>query len=523
MPAARSTREVPKALDAICLKAMATRKEDRYQTALELAEDVQRFVAGEPVSAYREGFAARAWRWAKRHRKALGRVGGGRPDRLGPGLFGYARSATPSDRRAAAARGRPPEGPGAGAARPEGVPAPGRRGELFRRHDQPGVRARTLLRPAQGRAPIATRSPCRRPWGPTLEGLPLPEEPEPVKNELYDLLLARWPRRRPAGAADPARRDRLRCWTEPRRLRRRRAASTGSGPVLTGNSAKPDGGGRRAAGRRPADADDGPGSFPARRTVPAGSEQRDGPQRNAAGRAGSPTRPMEGRRAVPAGAGHRPGPLLVAPPARPVPPEPGPVRRGRGGAGACVALRPEVSLGLQRPRLGPAPSKAATEAERDLNQAVGWGPTTPAPPQPRRRLLGGSRRRRCPGRLRGRPGPAARQAAHRGRLLPGPALPGTGRGAEGARRLRPGRRRKARLPSPSTSTGPHSRGPRGPRRKPWPTSTSTSRPVPRCRRDGWEIHGLRGLVLRDLFTERSGGEAPRPDRGRRWPPWPWPS
>ena len=65
---------VPKALDAICLKAMAHKQADRYQTATELAEDIQRFVAGEPVSAYREGFLARAWRWAKRHRRALGRA-----------------------------------------------------------------------------------------------------------------------------------------------------------------------------------------------------------------------------------------------------------------------------------------------------------------------------------------------------------------------------------------------------------------------------------------------------------------
>jgi tetratricopeptide (TPR) repeat protein len=64
---------IPKALDAICMKAMAQRREDRYQTALELGEDIQRFVAGEPVSAYPEGLAARAWRWARRHRKVLGR------------------------------------------------------------------------------------------------------------------------------------------------------------------------------------------------------------------------------------------------------------------------------------------------------------------------------------------------------------------------------------------------------------------------------------------------------------------
>src|SRR5262249_31423676 len=65
---------VPKELDAICQKAMALRKEDRYQTAQALTEDVQRYLAGEPVTAYHENFWERSWRWIKRHRVALGRV-----------------------------------------------------------------------------------------------------------------------------------------------------------------------------------------------------------------------------------------------------------------------------------------------------------------------------------------------------------------------------------------------------------------------------------------------------------------
>ena len=72
-PAPRKAKPlIPKALNAICVKAMAFRKEDRYATALELAEDVQRYAAGEPVSAYPEGVLRRTWRWVKRRRKALG-------------------------------------------------------------------------------------------------------------------------------------------------------------------------------------------------------------------------------------------------------------------------------------------------------------------------------------------------------------------------------------------------------------------------------------------------------------------
>jgi tetratricopeptide (TPR) repeat protein len=65
---------IPHALEAICLKAIAYRKQDRYETAVRIAEDVQRFLAGEPVSAYRESFPKRAWRWCKRHHRLLKRL-----------------------------------------------------------------------------------------------------------------------------------------------------------------------------------------------------------------------------------------------------------------------------------------------------------------------------------------------------------------------------------------------------------------------------------------------------------------
>ena len=52
--------EVPAALEAICRRAMALRPEHRYQTAQELAEDLTRYLAGEPVDAYAEPwFSAR--------------------------------------------------------------------------------------------------------------------------------------------------------------------------------------------------------------------------------------------------------------------------------------------------------------------------------------------------------------------------------------------------------------------------------------------------------------------------------
>ena len=57
-----------KALEAVCLKAMATKPADRYATCRALAEDIERWMADEPVTAYREPLARRARRWAKRNR-----------------------------------------------------------------------------------------------------------------------------------------------------------------------------------------------------------------------------------------------------------------------------------------------------------------------------------------------------------------------------------------------------------------------------------------------------------------------
>jgi len=57
-----------KALEAVCLKAMATQPEDRYATPKALADDLDRWMADEPVTAWREPFSRRARRWARRNR-----------------------------------------------------------------------------------------------------------------------------------------------------------------------------------------------------------------------------------------------------------------------------------------------------------------------------------------------------------------------------------------------------------------------------------------------------------------------
>ena len=63
-----------KALEAVCLKAMATQPEDRYKTPRALADDLERWMADEPVTAWREPATRRLARWLSRHRTGV--IGG---------------------------------------------------------------------------------------------------------------------------------------------------------------------------------------------------------------------------------------------------------------------------------------------------------------------------------------------------------------------------------------------------------------------------------------------------------------
>jgi eukaryotic-like serine/threonine-protein kinase len=59
---------IPRSLDAICAKAMSHSHLDRYQDARELAKDVQRYIADEPVSVVTEFWQERAGRWLRKNR-----------------------------------------------------------------------------------------------------------------------------------------------------------------------------------------------------------------------------------------------------------------------------------------------------------------------------------------------------------------------------------------------------------------------------------------------------------------------
>ena len=58
---------IPKDLETICLKAMSKRRDNRYASCQAMAEDLRRWLSGEPITARRVGPAERFVRWCRRN------------------------------------------------------------------------------------------------------------------------------------------------------------------------------------------------------------------------------------------------------------------------------------------------------------------------------------------------------------------------------------------------------------------------------------------------------------------------
>ena len=65
---------IPRPLEAVCLKALATDRQDRYRSALALASDVESWLADQPVSVYEDPWTERLRRWARGRRSLVAGV-----------------------------------------------------------------------------------------------------------------------------------------------------------------------------------------------------------------------------------------------------------------------------------------------------------------------------------------------------------------------------------------------------------------------------------------------------------------
>jgi serine/threonine-protein kinase len=104
VPPARLLPQMPRDLETICLKCLNKEAVRRYHSARALAEDLRRFLAGEPIKARPVSSLERAWKWSKRNPAKAGLFAVSVLSVLMMGVFLIAYAGVQSKRRVEAER-----------------------------------------------------------------------------------------------------------------------------------------------------------------------------------------------------------------------------------------------------------------------------------------------------------------------------------------------------------------------------------------------------------------------------------
>jgi tetratricopeptide (TPR) repeat protein len=105
-PPRRINKAIPVELETIVLKAMEKNPAERYGTAQELADDLERWLKDEPIRARRPSVVQRLQRWSRRHKPVVTGLAAGLLTLLVVGVvlaFGYQRRLAETDRVVTAA------------------------------------------------------------------------------------------------------------------------------------------------------------------------------------------------------------------------------------------------------------------------------------------------------------------------------------------------------------------------------------------------------------------------------------